>query len=481
MNSSNECLMIHVPRWNPTRREIMVMPLGFPSLANLIRDEIGVEPTLMHLGIEYEVNPDFSMRSWLDAHPPRQVFLSLHWHQQTRSVINLARKIRSWLPETKIILGGLTASVFARPIMEQLRFIDAVVQGDGEEPILALVRSLDNHRLSNSWNANNSTLHEIPNLCWRDDKGGLHANPRRYHLDMMTAGKLRHGSLQFLRHRKAYLERVLYADFSQGAQEKGQPRTAYLNAGRGCTVDCATCGGGAKAQSITRGKKGLLLYPLPKLMRDVKEASSEGANLLRMSFDPPGARTLLCNWFHALAEMGTSLRLVYDLWHLPSTNLLDSMSRTFEKGSTLVLSPECGSENVRRRIRGLSFSNDELLRSIQEVESRGFHAHCFFSGGLPTESPDDVKASIALIHRIQAQTEAGISVCPMVLDPASPIHRNPDAFDLTLTRKTLQDFYEEKGIADGPGYETRWYSEQEILEVCNCLLNAAGLPRLDQN
>lgn len=473
MQTPADCLFIHVPRWDGNRREIMVMPLGLPALANLIADETELEPVILHLGIEREANPSFSLRSMLSAHPPRLVFLSLHWYLQTRSVIGLAQRIRAWVPDSTIILGGLTASVFARELLEQLPFIDGVVHGDGEASVLALVRESIGDRAKGG-----GALHDVPNLLWRDGAGVLHANRAQYSLDEADAAKLRHGSLRLLRNRQAYLDRALYADFSEGTREPGYARAAYLNAGRGCSVNCVNCGGGAEAQSELCKRRGILLYPLEKLIRDVEEALAESAEVLRMSFDPPSARRSLVAWFDAVAALGSPLRLVYDLWHLPSRDLLNAMQRAFMSGSTLILSPECGSEQVRRRVRGFSFSNEELLRAIREIEGRGFQAHCFFSAGLPTETPDDTELSIALIERIRMETSAGISVCPMVADPGSPLFRDPGSFGARLTRTSLRDFYEEKGVANGPGYETEHFTEGEILTACDRLLHASGLPGL---
>ena len=465
----SDCVFVHVPRIAQGRREIMVMPLGLPALANLLADRDGAEPAILHLGIERELDSAFSLRDAL-AHAPRLLMISLHWYLQSRSVINAAKRIRSWLPDTTIVLGGLTASVFAREILEQLPFIDAVVRGDGEQPVLALRRAIA------SGPSDRSKLRDVPNLLWRDSQGGLHDNGLTYQLDLAGSSELRHGDLRLLRNRETYVSQALYADFSEGAESGGYAQAAYLNAGRGCSVACVNCGGAAPAQVSICGRQGVLLYPQDKLIRDVEEALKEGARVLRMSFDPPAARRHLQTWFDAIGALGQSLRLVFDLWFLPTTDLLNSMARTFQPGSTLILSPECGSETVRKRVRGLPFSNDHLIRSIHEIESRGFRAHCFFAAGLPTETPQDIDQSVALIHRIRNETQSGVSVCPMVADPGSPLFVDPEAHGATLTRRSLRDFYDEKGVPNGPGYETNWFTETDILKACDRLLREAGLP-----
>lgn len=447
----------------------MVMPLGLPALANLISDDVGTTPTIVHLGIEREVDPSFSLRELIVQTRPGLVFISLHWYLQTRSVINAAQRVKTWSPSTRVVLGGLTATVFAREVIEQLRFVDAVVRGDGEAAVTALSLASVGDSLTDA------ELARVPNLVWRDRAGGLHDNGLSFRLDAGLASRLRHGDLSSLRNRQAYLQRALYADFSEGGQHGGYAAAAYLNAGRGCAVTCANCGGAAPAQRAICGRDGVLLYPLEKLERDVDDVVAQGARLLRMSFDPPQARRHIESW---LCTLGRSPRLglVYDLWHLPTESLLTAMAAAFEPGSTLILSPECGSEEVRYRLRGLPFTNEQLMRAIARIESYGLRAHCFFSAGLPTESPDDIEKSVALIERIRCETSSGISVCPMVVDPGSPLFRDPAMFHATLTRKTLRDFYEEKGVPNGPGYATSHFSEHEIMAACDRLLCAAGLP-----
>ncbi len=446
------------------------MPLGLPALANLVADRTNAAASIAHLGIEREVNPAFALEHLLSPSPPPLLLISLHWYPQVRPVLDLARSLRQLAPQSLIVLGGFTASLFAHDILHHFPDVDAVVKGDGEQAVVALARAC-----TTSQTSVHQPLHDVPNLVWRDPQGTIRTNAARYLLDVHDAASLRHGSLHLLRHHDAYVRRALYADFSEGGDETPYARTAYLNAGRGCSVACANCGGGSHAQAAICGRDGTLVYPLPKLVRDVQEALSHGATVLRTSFDPPSARRAIRTWFDAIATLRVPLRLVYDLWCLPSADLLDSMARTFLPSSTLVLSPECGSETVRKRVRGFPFSNDRLLRAIHAIETRGLRAHCFFSAGLPTETPADVDETVALIDRIRSETSAGISVCPMIADPGSPLFLNPDSFGASLTRRTLHDFYRDDD-PHRPGYRTAFFSEPQILGACDRLLRAAGLP-----
>ena len=83
---------------------------------------------------EAELSARFSLRRALETLRPRMVLLSLHWSGQTRPVLEVSRQVRAWWPDATIVLGGLTASAFATEIVASEPGIEAVVQGDGEEP-----------------------------------------------------------------------------------------------------------------------------------------------------------------------------------------------------------------------------------------------------------------------------------------------------------------------------------------------------------
>lgn len=459
-----DALIIHVPRFSEGRREIMVMAAGLPALANLLTDE-GFSIEILHLGIESEVQRGFSLQRYLLTHRPRLVLLSLHWNQQTRPVLDVVEKVRRWLPEARIILGGLTASVFAEDLLSSLPSIDGVIRGDGEEPLKVLARAVLERR---------GNIHDVPNLVWRDSGGEVHQNSRWWVIDAETAGKMRHGNLERLRHHKAYLERALYADFSPGVEgSEGYPRATFLNAGRGCLSRCICCGGAASSQMITSGRESVVFYPKEKLLRDVGDAYAQGARTLRTSFDPPGSRRHIKAWLGQMRADGIELRVIYDLWGLPTAGLLDAIAACSKERSMVVYSPECGSEHVRRIVRPRSFSNAQLLRSVHDAEERGVDVHIFFSAGLPGERPNDVDQTARLIESIRQQTGASVSVAPMFIDPASALWCEPERFGVRLLRRTLQDFYDWTGRSDGPGYETEHFDEGEIVVAVQRLVDVS--------
>lgn len=459
-----DALFLHAPRFDGSRREVMVLPLGIPALANLLADE-GRSVEILHLGIEPEVDPTFSLRRALNELRPRLVLVSLQFNPQTRAAIDTARAARVYAPDAKIVMGGLTATVFSQDLVA-LGVADVVVRGDAEVPLPALARVLLD---------GDGTLADVPNLSYRDGDS-VRTSPRRWMLDAATTARLRHGDLGRLRHREAYVARSLYADFSEGTRgSKGYPHATYLNAGRGCTADCTCCGGSASTQLRIAGRAGVILYPIDKLARDVHDAIASGARVLRTCFDPPEARSHIQRWFQRIRDDEVHLRAIYDFWTPPPPAFLADFARTFETGSLAVFSPDAGSTAVRKRIRGYAYSNERLLASIREAEDAGLEVHCFFSVGLPTETSADVEETARLVETIRRETRAAVSATPMFVDPGSALSHDPARWSVRLVRRTLRDFYEEAGVPGGPGFETEHFTEQQALDACRRVLGAAGV------
>ena len=77
-----------------------------------------------------------------------------HWYFSIEAVAWIAAHARRLAPDLPIVLGGITASFYARHLMEQFP-IDYLVQGDGEESFPRLVEALAQGRrpppLPNVW------------------------------------------------------------------------------------------------------------------------------------------------------------------------------------------------------------------------------------------------------------------------------------------------------------------------------------------
>ena len=153
----------------------------------------------------------------------------------------------------------------------------------------------------------------------------------------------------------------------------------------------------------------------------------------------------------------------------------EAFAETFTEDSLILLSPDCGSEEVRRRNKGFHFTNADLLASIELASKHSVRVAAYFSFGLPFETREDLEVTAELIGEVQARG-AVCSTDPMFLDPFSPLFSSPERFGVTVGMKTLSDFVAEHRDAVRPriGYRTEALSEEDILEGCRYLSDLAG-------
>lgn len=130
---------------------------------------------------------------------------SLNW-PTALDVIKQIRKINSEVP---IVVGGVHPSLFDKYILRNYD-VDYVIRGEGEEPIVLLVRALEM----------GTDLSAVPNLTWRS-KYGIIRNPTQHKLTVES------------------LNALPVPDFS--ILKKNIYKGLSIESSRGCAYNCAFC------------------------------------------------------------------------------------------------------------------------------------------------------------------------------------------------------------------------------------------------
>lgn len=454
-----DCLLLHVPRIRDDKGPgIFIMPSGVFSLADAV-EKRGYGVRIVHLGLKQLGGKGFDLDGAVRSQGDLVVGMTLHWHFQAPGVLATARRLKEINPSLHIVLGGLAASCFSEELLEMAPYVDSLVRGSGEEPLAALCDVVVGGK---------GRLEEVPNLWWRGPDGGIRRNPMSYVCSEENTRELSHARFDLLVDSDVYLTRNLKFD-----RVFDLNHCFYFTPGGGCPVNCSFCGGGRDAQMASFGRSGFYRFDLEKALGDVARAVSYGATTLRMCFDPSPRREWYLELFRGFRERNWKLRMVFECWSLPDASFLDDFARTFTRDSVLILSPDCGSESVRRRNRGFAFSNAELLETATAVLNRGLRVDTYFSFGLPGETLEDLNITADLIRRLNAMG-ATTSANPMYLDPCSPYHLRPEDWGITLRLRTLSDFIRAHASEMGAiGYRTAELSEEEIAAGCRRLADLA--------
>lgn len=358
--------------------------------------------------------------------------ISVHWFYQLPAAQQLARRARDHGFEGTIVLGGFTASVYAAELLERNLALDGIIRGDGEAPLLALVQALDAQ----------APLDDIPNLVWRDGDT-VRSNTFDYvggtdELDALEFGGLDH-ILDLERHLATSSWRAI-TDGSPGLPGD-LDRTFYLEAGRGCSVDCATCGGGRSAHRRHSRRQAFVFRSPGRLADDVERAVELGCTSIHACFDPaPGGP----HWFRFMDEIerrGIRTAMLFECFGLPGLPFLERFARVFDGGG-LILSPETSDERIRQRTRGFPFTNDELEQTLAVIGQLGLRAQVFFGYFAPLEGLRELRTTQAWVRALRQRFGEHTEVFhyPYSTDPASPLTQDPASYGMRCTVRSAADY-----------------------------------------
>lgn len=156
-----DVLYIH-PTQRPDNTNYGIMPMGIIALLNEI-EKLGFSVYGINIAIEKHVDKKFNIRDKLKKIQYRILLVDLHWYEHSYSAIEIARISKEFYPDTPIILGGYTSTIYAEEIMRHFQYIDYIVEGDSDYPLPELVRTL----LSKKEMAN---VISVPNIWFRSSE-----------------------------------------------------------------------------------------------------------------------------------------------------------------------------------------------------------------------------------------------------------------------------------------------------------------------
>ncbi len=410
-----------------------------------------IKTKILHLGLEWIEKRISSPLAYLKDKEIKVVAIPLHFHPQSYDVMRIAKEIKEKRPDITILSGGYTASLFHREILSSFPQLDAIIRGDAEIPLIALMNAVKEGR---GWE-------NIPNLTWRKD-GEIKENPLSYVASEADLDRSSYINLSLLEGKETYIRYIgMPFVWAKGLSKEENRRHFHLgpplfplNIGRGCFGNCTWCGGGAEAQQRVNGRKGVVFRSPEAVADTMAEALELGYEMFNIAFDPgkEGEKYYL-DLFPLLRKKKLRTRVYFESFSLPSERFLRELANTFIlDGSMIALSPESGDERVRHRNKTFTYSNEELMEAISAAEKFGIRTDIFFAMGIPGERYSDLSKTSALKREIKRRFKniGRIWSAPISLEPASPWHLHPEEFGIVSTKQTFADFYQ-KSSPEGGG------------------------------
>jgi radical SAM superfamily enzyme YgiQ (UPF0313 family) len=362
--------------------------------------------------------------------------LSIHWFYQIPRALEVARKAREASRKVFIVAGGFTAGSFPEEILEKFGEFDGVIKGDGEVPL----QRLCSEAAARTWN-----LDKVPNLTYRAKDGAVkRSRARDYVADKNSLDKLSFGNLSSLRQWHYYMHSSSWREITDGAPEItfDIDTTFYLCGGRGCSVQCAFCGGGRESHKIhSCRKRGFIFRSPARIADDVEAALEHGYRSFHTCFDPAPNGKHWIDFMSELRRRGIRTTFIFESFALPGESFIRAAANTFDH-AILVISPESGVEKIRKRCKGFHYTNRQLEKCLQAIGKHGLNAQLFFGYFLPGDTEESVEKTLTTIHDLHARFGqfTNIFYYPYSTDPCSPISLDPKKFEMNVQVRTFEEY-----------------------------------------
>lgn len=395
-------------------------PVGMLSIAEYL-DRHGFKVTVDNIGERMLTIPNFAVEQYIARLSAKVYSIGLHWCVHSQGAIEIARICKRLHPEALVVLGGLTATVFAEEAVEKYPFVDAVLRGEAEKPFLALLRSL----------GKNPDLGSVPNLTYHDAAGAVHSNP------LMTPD----GDLD-----EYEFTRLDFLEPKGAVFPPGMLPSWVVPIARGCLHNCVSCGGSAYSYRTHLGRQKPAFRSPEKIVKDLRKLSKQGIQLVFLFQDPRmGGEAYWRKLLTALQNEKIQLRqLTLELFGPADEEFIRELSK-INIPVRLSISPESGVDTVRGS-HGRKYNNAAIYNTIDLCKQYGIALGSFSMIALANDTPETIQQTWKSWEQICSlnvnhQAPVDYAFGPMILlDPGSLAFDRASSYGYRPVFKTLEDY-----------------------------------------
>lgn len=410
-----------------------IIPMGAVALVNLLVRE-GWEVRGINLGLERSLDPQFDLQtSGVIAFHPDLLLVDLHWYMTAAGAFDAIRTLHERVPQTYVVVGGMTASFFDTEALQLCPEIDVVLRGDSERGLLMIAREIKQGRPP--------VLDQVANATYRDSNARIRRSPVTWRIDQDLFNELDFVTIDWLDHCIHYYQ----TDISGYASN--QRRRYWLEVGRGCFFNCTMCGGGLYAHRELSSLAKPMWRDARRVADDLTQLYEKGVEQVAFSHDifalkyPP-----MPDLADYLRRSPIDLGVLHEYWRLPTDDTIDFVYGLFNPAlSQVALSPESGNEMVRRRnFPSKFFTNKQLLERLGHLSRYEQDVEIFFAANLPWETTATWQEALALMGKVVSiyGMERLIAYAGFItIDPASPMWNDPSGFEISRDFNGLADYY----------------------------------------
>ncbi len=400
----------------PSTDEFEMYPIGLTSLAGYLSSH-AYNVRIVNLAYRMLRSPGYDVVAHLRRVRAPVFGIDLHWLPHANGALAVAELVKRLHPEARVLIGGLSATYFHQELV-RLPYVDFVLRGDStEEPARQLLQALREGR----------PLEEVQNLTFERADGAVVANPLSFvpaDLDYVDVPDYRYALRSVFKYRDLR-DVVPYLDWLR------EPTAMVLNA-RGCTFDCAVCGGSRSAYRAVCARSRPAFRSPEKLVSDMSVVSSFSGAPIFMVHDPrmggiPRAR----RFFELLARSGIGNELVIELF-FPAGDEFFAMVERSARAWSLEITIESADERVRHENGKFACSDAAVEETLAGALAHGCgKLDLFFMVGVPHQTRESALGTVDycrhLVERFGADPRLQFYVAPLgpFLDPGSRAFEDP--------------------------------------------------------
>jgi len=433
-------------------------PIGFASIAEYLA-RCGYKVRIVNLAVRMMKDKNFDAEVFLRRLSSEVFGIDLQWLVHAHGVIEVAKIVKKYHPQAKVLLGGLAASYFYRELIFYPE-IDYVLRGDStEEPLRQLIESVKSDKEPEA----------VPNLVWQDNMGRVRENPFTHLPTDLNDVMVNHYNNII---RSALTQRDLqsYLPFRDWLR---YPITAIFTC-RGCTQNCVICGGSATAFRRFFGRK-VPVYRSPRqVAEDAKRIShfSNGPIFILGDLRQPGEEYAY-QVLELLKKQKVKNQFIVEVFSPAPTEFIRQVSLACPN-FCLEVSPESHDPEVRLA-SGKSYTNQALEQTLSDALRFGCgRLGVFFMIGLPKQTAESVLKSVEycgyLLEKFKGDRRLSLFMAPLApfLDPGSLAFEEPQRYGYRILFRNFEDYRQalvSPSWKYALNYETNWLSRHQIAEV----------------
>jgi radical SAM superfamily enzyme YgiQ (UPF0313 family) len=424
---------------NYAEKYVFYMPMGIFSLAAELKKN-GIEVEILHS----DLLPEHYLSQMLETEAPDAIGFDLHWVNQGLNVLETTHHIKEVKPEIHIFLGGYTASYFAREILEQYPWIDSIIRGDAEEPIIELCQVLQQEKQQPGIQPSSlAKMKSVQNLVWRKGQE-IQYNQHTYVSDTQQMNRFDFAEIQLLRGWEHYRDLSRY--WTRFKPLKERP-LFFLEIGRGCPYNCTICGGNAQAQMTLNQRRGQAIRTVDSVIATIKKAMTHGFSNFFTCFDFENCQY----WYNQLCERvkkeNLRISLSHETWSLPYREMIDAMACSFDN-VMIAISPDTADENLRKANKDprLYYSNQHLEECVEYLATKkNVKVQLWFGYFLPGDTEETIFRTMSYISELVFRYPESLEITYMNIntDPGSALYCDPGQLGIQLEVITFQDYIQE--------------------------------------